>query len=820
MTTSTIRIERTLRGVIVAVTGVLVFLMQIGIGSGFPSSLDAGWGEVLNWGIAHGAQWGKDLVFTYGPLGFLSTGLPFDPAIYWPALILQCAFAAVITWLVVANLRWMSWAAILAFLPATIFLGWGWSSTSPLLLVYPLAMLVLERNSRETGGSRWRSYALVAGLSAFASLPPLVKFSAFPLWLVWLPLGCVVLYRPHAPRLVATFLVTSLVAPVVAWLACAQNLANLPAFVAGSWRVARFYGAAMQADPKLLITDQVALGTALFGLGCITLFAWRERQSLRRLAVYGMLAAALALAYRAGALRADGGHLMVLWSMSAWSACLLVGAWLERKNAAVGLRATIAAFVLAALALTPPYLSDVFSGSTLATLYSGRYTYAYSIESVDLLLHPRNAYDIRLKKWKVDRKALALPRIARTVGDGTVDVLMNEQATLLANGLNYYPRPVFQSYSAYSGQLAKRNAEFFTSARAPEWVMLDLYAIGGRYPASDDARALLRILQDYRPLLSEGDFILFHRNRERSGPLVEGGPSHEISVDFAKASAVPAPSADAWFATLHVGLTRYGKLQALLFRPPTLKIVVTLKDGSSHLYTLVPEIARTGFMLSPALASNAAYLDWLRGNNDSEVTSVRLVQQQALNHQAFRIEGDLHLYPLKLPRGYKPTLALYSATYPGFSEMPVSISEATRNYTVDGQPVMFLPAPGSLTFRLPGGTYQISATFGLMPDALGNPTCLAAHSDGIGMSVGIEGASPDPDSLQYINPFTDPRHRYKAHYTYRLTVPAGHSVVVSVNSGPPGSNGACDWSWLRNVRFTPVADAPTATTAKHHQAQR
>lgn len=814
MTTSTI--ERTLRTVIVAVTGVLVFLMQIGMGRGFPSSLDAGWGEVLNWGIAHGAQWGKDLVFTYGPLGFLSANLPFDPAIYWPTLILQCVFAVFMAWLVVANLRRMSWAAILAFLLVTIFLGWGWSSTSPLLIVYPLAMLVLERNSRETGGPRWRSCVLIAALAAFASLPPLIKFSAFPLWLVWLPLGCLVLYRPRAWPFVATFLLTSLVAPLVAWMACGQNPANLPAFVAGSWRVARFYGVAMQDDPKLLITDQVALGTALFGLACIALFAWCERRSPRRVAVYGMLAAALALAYRAGDLRADGGHLMVFWSTAAWSACLLVGTWLERKNAAAGLRARIAAFVLAALALTPPCLSGVYGESTLGSLYSGRYTYAYSIESADLLLHPRDAYDMRLKKWKADRKALALPRIARTVGNGTIDVLMNEQAALLANGLNYHPRPVFQSYSAYSGQLAKQNAEFFTSARAPEWIMLDLYAIGGRYPASDDARALPRILQDYRPLLSERDFILFHRSRDRSGPLIGGGPGHDISIDFDKASAVPAPSADAWFATLHVGLTRYGKLQALLFRPPTLKIAVTLKDGSSHIYTLVPEIARTGFMLSPALASDAAYLDWLRGNDGSEVTSVQLVQQQFLRHQAFKIEGGLHLYPLKLPHGYKPTLALYSKAYPGFNEMPASVSEATRNYTVDGQPVMFLPAPGSLTFRPPAGTYEISATFGLMPDALSNPTCLAAHPDGIGMSVGIEGASPDPASLRYINPFADPSHRYQAHYTYRLTVSAGHLVVVSVNSGPPGSNGACDWSWLRDVRFTPLTNTPSTASAERH----
>ena len=220
-------------------------------------------------------------------------------------------------------------------------------------------------------------------------------------------------------------------------------------------------------------------------------------------------------------------------------------------------------------------------------------------------------------------------------------------------------------------------------------------------------------------------------------------------------------------------------------------------------------------MLSPALASNAAYLDWLRGNDRSEVTSVQLVQQQALNHRAFWIEGGLHLYPLKLPRGYKPTLALYSKTYPGFNEMPASVSEATRNYTVDGKPVMFLAAPGSLTFRPPAGIYEISATFGLMPNALGNPTCLAAHPDGIGMSVGIEGAPLNPAALQYVNPFSDPSHRYQAHYAYRLTVPAGRSVVVSVNSGPPGSNGACDWSWLRDVRITPLADASSAAAAEH-----
>src|SRR5258707_12718208 len=33
--------------------------------------VDVSWSAVLNWAHAHGSQFGKELVFTYGPLGYL-----------------------------------------------------------------------------------------------------------------------------------------------------------------------------------------------------------------------------------------------------------------------------------------------------------------------------------------------------------------------------------------------------------------------------------------------------------------------------------------------------------------------------------------------------------------------------------------------------------------------------------------------------------------------------------------------------------------------------------------------------------------------------
>lgn len=793
-----IKIDNVARTIVAVATGVLVLLLRIDLKIGFPSSLDAGWQEVLSWGITHGAQWGKDLVFTYGPLGFLAPGIPFDPATYWLTLFFQYGFAALTAWLVVMVLRRMSWAVILAFLLATIVFGTG-------SIVYPLAMLVLERTSRDDFPAHLSRHALVAALAAFTALQPLVKFSAFPLWIVWLPLGAFVLWRSRTRLLIATFALASLLTPLIAWFACGQHLSNLPAFVARSWQLAMYYGAAMQLAPKSPVTDIIALGSMLFGLFCAAAFAWHERRSASRIAVYAMFAATLALAYRAGAIRADGGHLLILWSTCASCAPLLVGTWQRRDAARTGVRVEVMAFVLAILALSPPLLARQYSGHTRREFYGGHYTFAYVSQRIGEALAPHKAYEVRLRKWAADRGKLALPSIDHAVGGDSVDALMNAQSALLANDLNYRPRPVFQSYAAYSGGLARLNAEFFQSPRAPLWVMLNWDAIAHHYPTGDDAQALVGILQNYRPILSDGGFLLFRRRDHiDASPIPHNRPADELPIGFRAETSLPAPPGNAWFARLDVQLTVYGKLYALLFRPPRLGIEIKLSDGSRQRYALVRSVAQAGFMLTPALASNSQYLDWLQGGKSRDVVAVRLVQKRVLNHKAFRVEGALQLYPLKLPRRQTRTLALYADAYPGFNQMPTSISGSIRTYEVDGKTVMFLPAPGSLAFRLPAGTYAVSATFGLMPNALTNSTCLAARPDGVGVQVRVQGEPPDPMAIAYINPFKDPRHRYSANYSQQLTIAAGQTVMVSLTNGPPGSNGACDWSWIRDLHFTPV----------------
>lgn len=793
------RLYNACRSLVALASGVLILLLQFGVAPGFSASTDGSWGEVISWGAFHGAQWGRDVVFTYGPLGFLQNGLGVAPDDYWRVLLMQQALAIATACLLTVNLWRLPLVSGIGFLLATLAFGIHWSGGAWLLVAYPLAALALARIAA-ADGTPPRRHLAVGSIAVYVALLPLIKFSAVPLWLGLLPLGTIMLWRVRA--LAATFLLVSVMTPALAWIACGQHLANLGPFLAHSWQVATGYVAAMQLDPSNALTDWVTLGAALFGLTCAALAGWSGRRRTNRVAACAMLALTIALAYRAGTLRADYGHLMDAWLTFAWVAPLLVGYWYEGSSTHGTYHAALA-LLLMLPALLLPQLSSGYI--TPAARWSRRVhaTLAYAGARAGMVLHPAQSYAAHARRWTADRASLKLPAISHAVGAGSIDLLMNNQSYLLANDLNYRPRPVFQSYSAYTGALAALNDDFFLSPRAPDWVMLDWSTIDRRYPTSDDARALIRVLQDYSPRLSEGRFILFQKSAANHADFTVG-PEHRVVVSSRSSTPLPTPPSGAWFATVNVHLTAYGKLAKLLFREPPLYIEIQTRNGARQRFRLVRAIAKSGFMLSPALASNGDYLDWLQGDDGRDVVAVRLLQQRVLGHAAFKPYALLRLYPLSIPRRQPATIALYGTLYPGFNAVPTAITGLHHLVTFDRQRALFLGAPGALTFRLPPGHYSVTAQFGVLPNALANAVCLRNHPDGVGLQVGVGGNSSTPGAAQYIDPFADPQHRYSANYVGQITVAANQSTVVRMNNGPPGSNGACDWSWIRNLRFTRV----------------
>ena len=69
-------------------TAFLIALVCLTVPTPAPDlGVDVSWCAVLQWAHEHGPQFGKDIVFTYGPLGYLLAPYCLKPPSYWLILI-------------------------------------------------------------------------------------------------------------------------------------------------------------------------------------------------------------------------------------------------------------------------------------------------------------------------------------------------------------------------------------------------------------------------------------------------------------------------------------------------------------------------------------------------------------------------------------------------------------------------------------------------------------------------------------------------------------------------------------------------------------
>jgi hypothetical protein len=536
------------------------------------ADIDFSWRLCLAHFCKHQARAGVDYIFTYGPLGYFTTDA-YDPDLFWWKYAWELAFAGVLAAL---------FAGLGSLLPAGP-LRVGYVFVLVCLLealpdsLYPpaivLAVLLPLRAERVPRGT-------VAAAGAFVALIGLSKFTYLLLgsagWLL-LMAG----FARDRGRFVEALLGFP-VALLAAWCALGQHPADLPTYLAAAREVSAGYVEAMAVEGSLW-RDLLALGLlALLATLALTL----RRTPLwhgRRRAALALVALAVLLEWRHGFIRPSSHcHLFFLHArLVPFSIVALAGAAAAGRTS---LALTAAAVGLACGGYGQ--VSDVWKRPTRIV-----------INARDLLTPL--ALRQRCQEHR-DRltAAVALPRLAARIGDEPVDLLSADQKTLLLNGLRYRPRPVFQSYVAYTPRLLADNAAFFRSERAPRWVLCRLEPIDDHYPTSEDGPALLELLRRYRPVAEEAGVVLLERRADE--PRTE--PARVVwqgTVDLGEEVLLPEASPGTIRRVkIDVEDTLRGRLTKLVGRPPPLFLRVRHAGGTAT-YRLIPALARTGFLLDP-----------------------------------------------------------------------------------------------------------------------------------------------------------------------------------------------------------------------------
>jgi hypothetical protein len=588
-------------------------------------SVPQSWEAVLSYAAAHHLQWGKEIVFTFGPLGFLTSdyywGNFFWPIVVWAGVFAFALAAALLPLLgrVPRAIRLPVYVALpLLTVPTSSNLGFD---AFYFLAITLLGILCLP--AERPGILRLTTTGLVLAVLS------LIKFT-FCIYSVFAVLA-IATANGKAWRNTAILIGSSFLSlfGLCSW--SGQSLWSVFLYVAGSTEMAAGYSAAMGLAPNVW---DARIGIALLIFLSALVFTtwigspnWRERT--HRVAI---VCAGIFLAWKEGFVRADAEtHVVVFLLYSFFLAALLPALlgldWVaeelnERENilsAPVGnmllrRRASALTFGCLFFSLTP---FAVFKSDFKSAVQRG--FVAKTSDTVSAFIRPAT-YKLDLEhQLESMRDKAELPKIRAIVNGDAVDALNLDQDTAILNGLNYKPHPVFQNYSAYTPALQRLNSEFFKS-KPPQYVLWRTGSIDGRFPTLDDGEVLLTILSSYTIVTNENGFNLWKCKTLTDKPYCLTN-KHEFSASFNQWVALPQ---EPTWLQIESEQTLFGAVQSLLLRCSEMRLEVQLDNGGTRSYRLPPGNARYGFVVSPFLYNHDQLLAADAKTNCARIVSARV----------------------------------------------------------------------------------------------------------------------------------------------------------------------------------------------------
>ncbi|MBK5218207.1 MAG: hypothetical protein JJE35_00220 [Thermoleophilia bacterium] len=542
--------------------------------TGPTTGVDGSWIGGLYMAAHDGRDFGTDIVFSYGPLGFLAfpalwySGLAVVSFLYGSAIYL--IFAATLVWVLRRSLGKLGGAAIAFAFLATF----PTVEQLPLVLAVAWALMALHGDR-----SRFAVNLVIFGGATLAAVECLVKLSVGPP--IFLAFVIALAGARATKRQWLAFVGLFFAELILLWLVMGQALPDLPDYFVNGEQVASGYNEAMRINMAAGWEAVAAvLGGILVTLGAA--FGGSYRDSRARWCAVGLVGLASFVVYKYGVVRFEPNHMAIAMST-------LLGFWLvlpwSRRRVALQLCGLAAIGFVALHSYPNPARLDVIENVTALG------------EQVGTLFSPAERNQITADAREAMKETYDLdPRTLRLLDGRRVDVDPWEVAVAWAYPLNWSPLPVFQNYTAYTSRLDDLNASVVEDPRGPELILRSVVrSFEERHPAWDPPDQNLAVFCNFTPQRATAQWQVLRRTGDRCGEPrfineVVGGPGTVVAVPQAKRGELVI------LRIQGVEPSGLGKLRSLLWRPRL--VYAYLNDGEVK-YRLVPGTADDDLVVSP-----------------------------------------------------------------------------------------------------------------------------------------------------------------------------------------------------------------------------
>jgi hypothetical protein len=593
-----------------------------GLGAPVPG-LDPSWQAALNIAAQERLEFGREVVFTSGPLGFLKSHYLYFA---WPGRLaalygfgVQLALALSLLW--AARRSFPLWIALPLAVFGVLLIPNPFLAAQTAMVVVVLVWCLAALDGESPG---WTRRLVVLGGGPVAAIELLATLNT-GLTVLALLAVTVVAIDGERRRNVALFAGGFASSLAALWLAAGQGVGAVGEFLDGALNIVLGYSSSMIAEDPAREFDHV-LAPAL--LAALLVLGWASTRGVpraRRVTMLALLGIVGFTALKEGLVRHDVFHAAVFYATIL--GVLLALRWPPqlRVPAVAGAAGIIAVALTADLGSFPranPVDNASDGLSTVERLLS-------SGERDRFLAEARGSMQ---EEYGLDRRSLDLVRGRR------VAVYPQEIGAAWAYGLEWDPLPVVQAYSAYTEELDSRNAEELANPRGPERILREMVApIDSRYQGFESPAAMIAMLCNFEPLRTTERWQVLGRVPDRCEEPV---PLRTVEAAYGQPVDVPGVDGNRVVVARVHGVQVEGleRLRTLVYRSRTRG--VAFDDGFG--YRLLPGTASDGLLLAAprridfpapfAIAPDASTISLYKGGDPPEQISVEFEAMRVTPH--------------------------------------------------------------------------------------------------------------------------------------------------------------------------------------------
>jgi hypothetical protein len=604
-------------------------------------TLDGSWQLALNWAQASGLQWGRDIMFTYGPL-FWAHNLIFPPLFPLPAvlyviLLFNLAATACATYLF-AKFRAMaagSRGALFLFPVALSLLVWNVRYTGVELFMTAALCLFVSHIHKQMCQPRpdgfSESLLPLGPVVLVLAASPLVKFSYFPVSLSLAALMLLALLFLRKFREAGALVVAYPLTFVVLWGLMDQSPLNLPQYIRWGLSLAGGYTEAMQSDFQTASIYQAFIFTLLLGfVYALAGIRYLLRRQFAAAFAWWLPLPLLFSLFKQGFVRADGHAHIIFMCLPILLVYLLFATRLHWPARSVAGTPSVSYGVLGVMLLTFAASHTLFNQSYLPANQFREYA---DLAAGDLT-------PSQTVRWELSAKyALEEPLLAQIRMDESIDIVPHDIALLYAYGLDWSPRPIIQSYATFQPELDAANAGHFLSSGAPPQVLWEVKSIDNRYAPFDDPQVFRALLDRYQFTAEESSlrYALLRLNPQAAArPLEALGPAE--THRFNDVIPIPAAERSHLYLNVRISPTPWGGLLNIVYKAPMLTLILRTRDGQSYTHRFLRSNGGSGLFVSKYLIDADDLRMVLQEAYEADIVSVQFLADPACYAEPFSVQ--------------------------------------------------------------------------------------------------------------------------------------------------------------------------------------